>query len=296
MMINPRYQILNDRDFWLRLEFDVSDYLSQSPDNTIRKYWIDGFIPASASNILTGLNVEGEVWIVEGRRSQTKCRFLARIPQSLLHRTIRDFEFEITVFDPSRKYLELEISKRILSNPSTETPYVDAIKIRRGKTSDAAAISALAIQVFLDTYATEGVRPDLAVEAFTVYSEQKFLARLQEPERCFLLAVREDGLLGFAELLAGVYPVPGCEETGSELVRLYVQPRAQRQNIGQRLLQKAERVAQELAANSLWFTVWEKNTQALAFYTRQGFTVVGETIYQFQDHTYGNKILFKDRQ
>ena len=82
------------------------------------------------------------------------------------------------------------------------------------------SISALAIQVFLDTYATEGVRPDLAREALREYAAEAFDARLREPQRRFLLAERGDALLGFAEIGLADQPAPDGGVHGAELDKL----------------------------------------------------------------------------
>lgn len=154
-------------------------------------------------------------------------------------------------------------------------------------------ISALAIQVFLDTYATEGVRPDLANEAFLEYGQGVFAHRLSEAGRVFYLAELRSGLLGFAEVLRNhaASPVPGC--SGSELVRLYVQPQAQGAGIGRALLQCAERCAAEAGTAGVWLSAWEHNTRALEFYKRQHYQDVGYAQYVIQGQSFGNRIFFR---
>src|SRR5690349_5588603 len=117
------------------------------------------------------------------------------------------------------------------------------MQLRTAVPGDATTIAALAVQVFLDTYATEGVRPDLAREAFREYSAERFAARLAEPGRSFVLAEAGEGLLGFAEVIACPLQAPAGGIRGAELVRLYVQARAQRNGIGRTLLASAERLA-----------------------------------------------------
>ena len=109
--------------------------------------------------------------------------------------------------------------------------------LRRGVPGDAACVAALSMQVFLDTYATEGVRPDLAREALTQYSAEKFERRLSDGNLSFILAEAGEGLLGFAELNTKPSPPPieGSAGDGLELVRLYVQPSAQRAGLGRSL-------------------------------------------------------------
>jgi diamine N-acetyltransferase len=165
--------------------------------------------------------------------------------------------------------------------------------IRVATAADAEPISALAIQVFLDTYATEGVRPDLANEAFAEYGPDVFLQRLNQAGRIFFLAELNAGLLGFAEVLRDrrESPVPGIG--GSELVRLYVQPIAQRNGIGRALLQQAERCATAAGSSGVWLSAWEHNTRALAFYQSQRYEDVGRALYVIQGQAFGNRIFSK---
>lgn len=176
--------------------------------------------------------------------------------------------------------------------------------LRPGGPADARCIAALAIQVFLDTYATDGVRADLADEAFADYGVAAFAARLVLPGRRFVLAEVaspvplaegqgpvEPGLAGFAELQGPRVPAPLSGVEGAELVRLYVQPQAQRLGLGRQLLQAAEGRAAEAGAEALWLTAWSGNTRARAFYAAQGYDDVGETSIEIQGRTYVNRVL-----
>ena len=168
-----------------------------------------------------------------------------------------------------------------------------ALSIRIGSVADAETISALAIQVFLDTYATEGVSPGLAKEAFAEYGQAIFAQRLGQEGRSFYLAERNAALLGFAEVQQDhtESPIPGVG--GSQLVRLYVQPQAQRSGIGRTLLQATERCALDARTAGVWLSAWEHNARALAFYSRQHYEDVGHAQYVIQGQSFGNRVLFR---
>ncbi len=168
-----------------------------------------------------------------------------------------------------------------------------APSIRIGTVADAETISALAIQVFLDTYATEGVRPDLAHEAFAEYGQDVFAQRLGQDARVFYLAVQGPGLVGFAEVLRDSAPSPIPGVSGSELVRLYVQPQAQGAGVGRTLLQSVERCASQAGAAGVWLTAWEHNARALAFYKRQRYEDIGHTLCVIQGQSFGNRVFFR---
>jgi ribosomal protein S18 acetylase RimI-like enzyme len=165
--------------------------------------------------------------------------------------------------------------------------------LRIGAPGDALSVAALAIQVFLDTYATDGIRSDLAREAFNEYSSLRFEERLADPTRLFILAEREGHLLGFAELsLVHTRPNDQTPE-GKELIRLYVQPAFQREGIGSALLRSAELKCASPQAQTLWLTAWAGNQRALSFYRACGYHDVGSTSYVFEGNAYENRILVK---
>jgi len=165
--------------------------------------------------------------------------------------------------------------------------------LRIGAPGDALSVAALAIQVFLDTYATEGIRSDLAREAFNEYSAVKFEERLADPTRLFILAEREGHLLGFAEVSL-LHTRPNAHTpAGQELIRLYVQPAFQRKGIGSALLRSAELHCASLQAQTLWLTAWAGNQRALHFYRACGYHDVGATSYVLEGNAYENRILVK---
>lgn len=168
---------------------------------------------------------------------------------------------------------------------------VPGFPLRLGNPSDAVTISALSVQVFLDTYATEGVRPDLAREAFENYSPDAFTGRLAEAGRVFILAEAGSGLLGYAEVLLDPLPAPAGGISGAELVRLYVQPAAQRRGVGRALMSRMEQAVAEAGLASVWLTAWEGNFNARAFYSRLGYSDIGATTYTFQGNDYPNRVI-----
>lgn len=170
------------------------------------------------------------------------------------------------------------------------------VTLRCGASGDALCIGLLSMQVFLDTYATDGVRPDLAREALAEYSPERFQQRLSEADRSFTLAETGGGLVGFAEIITrpSTPPVPEGARDGLELVRLYVQPSAQRAGLGRRLLRESERVCEQSGCGVLWLTAWSGNTRALYFYRALGYADIGGSTYTFEGNSYETRVLLKD--
>ena len=178
------------------------------------------------------------------------------------------------------------------------------IAIRRGRENDALCVAVLATQVFLDTYAEGGIRPDLAREVLTGYSQEAFARRLADPATTFLLAERfvgekgdEPHLVAFAEVTVNRPPPVDVDSPGgtaAELVRLYVQRPFQGMGLGTDLLQRAEQVASEQGAEALWLSAWSGNRAALAFYLACGYRTAGTSEYIFEGRTYETEVVVKN--
>jgi len=166
------------------------------------------------------------------------------------------------------------------------------VTYRAGEPADALCVGVLAMQVFLDTYATDGIRPDLAREALAGYSPEAFAPRLADRDVSFVLAETRGHLIGFAELHHGS-ACPADPSARDELVRLYVQQPFQRQGIGAQLMRHAEQRARTAGAEALWLSAWCGNERALAFYPAMGYKDVGHAEHVIEGRAYPNRLFLK---
>jgi diamine N-acetyltransferase len=166
------------------------------------------------------------------------------------------------------------------------------VTYRAGGADDALCVGVLAMQVFLDTYATGGIRPDLAREALAGYSPEAFAPRLADGDTSFVLAEAAGHLVGFAELHRAS-ACPADARARIELVRLYVQRPFQRQGIGAQLMKHAEQRARAGGADALWLSAWCGNERALAFYPAMGYKDVGAAEHVIEGRAYANRLFLK---
>jgi diamine N-acetyltransferase len=167
------------------------------------------------------------------------------------------------------------------------------ITFRAAVASDDLCIAVLASQVFLDTYATEGVGPALANEVLEHFSCAALSGLLADPGVGFIVAERSGRLVGFAQVTHGAGQSLLPPGPSAKLDRLYVQRPFARQGIGKALLQLAESEAASRGAVTLWLTAWVENRRALAFYASQGYEDLGLDIYTYQGERYENRVLGK---
>ena len=167
------------------------------------------------------------------------------------------------------------------------------LEYRLAASSDALCIGVLATQVFLDTYATDGIRPDLAREVLAGYSPEVFAARLSAAATTFVVAEVAGSLAGFAEINRESPCPVDAVATRVELVRLYVQRPFQRNGVGTALLARAERHASEAGARAIWLAAWSGNQPALAFYRAARYGEVGRVAHVIEGRTYENRVFVK---
>jgi GNAT superfamily N-acetyltransferase len=169
------------------------------------------------------------------------------------------------------------------------------ITYRPAVAADALCLSVLATQVFLDTYATQGIRPAIAREVRQYLSEQAFAEILSHPRHAILLAEIEDHLVGFAQLTHDrTHERLPPEAPAAELNRLYVQRPFLGRGLGRELLARAETLAQTEGAQLLWLTAWTGNAHALRFYEAQGYQDVGASVYTFEGDRYETRLFVKE--
>lgn len=164
------------------------------------------------------------------------------------------------------------------------------IAVRVAAAADAPCLSALATQVFLETYATGGIRLALAREVESHFSVAAFLERLAEPDRWTAIAERAGHMVAFVEVVVGAGHPLVASSRAAEVARLYVQSPFLRRGIGSLLLQRAEAFASAGRASTLWLTAWIGNGPALAFYAGRGYEEVGSTDYTFEGETFENRL------
>ncbi|MFN4276333.1 MAG: GNAT family N-acetyltransferase [Ferrovibrio sp.] len=143
-----------------------------------------------------------------------------------------------------------------------------AVLIRNAVASDISAVSALLIETWHDTYDALLGRDKVDEITRLWHAPAVLQQQLQQRGTCFLVAESDREIMGHAFAQAWNLPI-------LNIARLYVRPDWQRQGIGNRFLDRL--IALHPAADKLCLSVEKGNIKAVAFYLRQGFSIVDET-------------------
>ena len=162
--------------------------------------------------------------------------------------------------------------------------------IRVGQSEDASRLAVLATQVWLHTYATDGITRDIEEYVLREFTPEKFSALLNDPASHVIVAEQRENLVGLAVVKFGV-PCPAGNNSAAELQTLYVQEHFVGHGIGKSILQTAEAKVRQHLNTALWLTVNAQNTGAMAFYAHQGYAKVGTTFFVLGAGRHENHVL-----
>jgi len=148
------------------------------------------------------------------------------------------------------------------------------IEIREARLEDATQLAAIGSCVWVDTYATEGMKASIAQFVLTEFTNQTLINTITS--KTVSVAVSSGHIVGYSVV---------CSET-AELEVLYVLPRFQRKRIGEQLLRVAKN-----SGDSIWLSCWERNERAITFYKLHGFIEVGEAYFDLDGERHRNIVL-----
>ncbi len=158
--------------------------------------------------------------------------------------------------------------------------------IREMDKTDIKNLVALSIQVWLHTYATDGIRIEISNYVLDTFTQNNFKLALDSAEEKIFVAVVDDNLLGYIRIDLAAH----CKEsTGYELVTFYVQEHFQNKGVGKALLN----FVWQIYGSNCWLSTWINNSPAILFYEHLGFKKEGYTYFDLDGEKHKNHILVK---
>lgn len=169
----------------------------------------------------------------------------------------------------------------------------DDTVIRKAQIGDVGNLTVLLQQVWIATYAEEGIRTEFSSYVLNEFTTEKIQNRLLNDRKICLIAEKDSHLRGCVEVdFNAVCPEQSIKSP--EITVLYVLERFKGQGIGRLLLEEVERLLAQKGCKSYWLTVYHLNSSAIAFYSRMGFKKVGITHFEMDGNRYENWILLKE--
>jgi ribosomal protein S18 acetylase RimI-like enzyme len=151
------------------------------------------------------------------------------------------------------------------------------LTIRQAHPGDEHALALVGRATFLETYAHMIPGMDMVAHCTTKHSAETYAAWLSDPAVTIWLAETSvQSPVGYLALTKATLPNEFPHPEDLEIQRIYVLSRFQRTGMGFALMNLAVAKAVSRGANRLVLGVHKDNARALAFYQRQGFTIIDD--------------------
>ncbi len=158
-----------------------------------------------------------------------------------------------------------------------------AYSIRLASVSDAAALASLASQTFIDTYAEQNTRENLAAHLQESYTQQRQAREINDPTMVTLLVESLDELVGFAQMRRDHKPDCVTDPSAIEIWRFYISVPWHGKGVAAALMDRCVLEARQRDAQSVWLGVYSINFKAQRFYQKMGFEAIGEHVFTVGD-------------
>ena len=157
------------------------------------------------------------------------------------------------------------------------------LQIRYATIEDAKLIADLSHQTFYETFAEQNTKENMEKFLSQQFTKGKLMLEVGAPGNTFLLAYRDQEVVGYTKLRENTEPRSIDIKPALEIARLYVVQHMIGQGAGKLLMQAIIDIARQSDAAAVWLSVWEKNKRALDFYHHWGFEKFDETLFVLGD-------------
>lgn len=163
--------------------------------------------------------------------------------------------------------------------------------IRKANLDDVLNLAVLKQQVWIATYAEEGIRTEFSRYVLDKFTFENIQKTIQDKNRVIYIAENNNHLIGCVEIALNEKCPIEIKTDCPEIAVLYVLERFKGKGIGKFLLRKTIEHIKELGHKSVWLTVYHKNHRALEFYHRNDFIPIGSTFFKMDSNRYENKVM-----
>jgi GNAT superfamily N-acetyltransferase len=148
-------------------------------------------------------------------------------------------------------------------------------------------ISALAITVWVETSAMDGIEPAFGRYIADDLSEAAYTDLLADEGNIALLALCDERLVGFV-IVALNRSVDELDQPAAELAKLYIHQRFKGLGIGRTLFDWSYRAAREVGFTSLWLSVYHGNADAISFYRSLNLQQISDCYFELDGELHLN--------
>ncbi len=145
--------------------------------------------------------------------------------------------------------------------------------------TDIDTLQDLAIRTYTAAFGHKNKPGVLEVYCDSAFAKAVILKQLSHPESYWYFVKDKEHILGYLKLNIGNAQTEFKEPDGLEIERIYVDLPYMGKGIGKELIDFSISKACKLEKSYIWLGVWEENPDAIRFYKKHGFEIIGTHQY-----------------
>lgn len=170
---------------------------------------------------------------------------------------------------------------------------MSSISIKKCSIKDLQILQKVSVETFTDTFKDQNTSENMKAYLDKAYASKKLENELLNTSSQFFFIYLNEELAGYLKVNTDDAQTEEMNDDSLEIERIYVRSKFQKQGLGKYLMNKAIELATESRKNVIWLGVWEKNQNAIAFYSKNGFVKTGAHSFHMGDEEQVDYILTK---
>jgi diamine N-acetyltransferase len=166
------------------------------------------------------------------------------------------------------------------------------ISIVRATANDSYLLSELAKQTFIESHGHSASPEDINSYVNEKYTTNVLEKELSDPRNIYHLVYYNDRPAGYSKIILNLPPKDSEIENIAKLERIYLLEEFYDLHLGSALFKFNIQLIKENNQGGVWLFVWKENQRAFRFYSKNGFTIIGEHDFQISSsHTNPNYVM-----
>ncbi|GHA49542.1 N-acetyltransferase [Salinimicrobium marinum] len=157
------------------------------------------------------------------------------------------------------------------------------IQVKKVTLNEIEDLQEIGRQTFYETFSSDNSKENMQEYLEKGFSPEKLRSELSDKNSEFYFAILEDKIFGYLKINFGETQTEIKDEHSLEIERIYVLKEFHGKKVGQKLYEKAIKIAKQKDVDYVWLGVWEKNPRAIRFYEKNGFEEFDKHIFKLGD-------------
>ncbi|KHF33362.1 Protease synthase and sporulation negative regulatory protein PAI 1 [Paenibacillus sp. P1XP2] len=158
-----------------------------------------------------------------------------------------------------------------------------AITIKKCCVDDVQTLQNISMETFIDTFKDQNSPENMKAYVEKAFNLKQLETELSNQASEFYFIYADGDIAGYLKVNAGDAQSEAMGDDSLEIERIYVRKKFHKQGLGKYLMNKAIEIATEQNKEKIWLGVWEKNKNAIDFYSKMGFVHTGAHSFYMGD-------------